>query len=381
MTTGRASRTATTVSSFEQHAPEAAPEVLVEYRVYDRIDGRVHVAQPEGDGESLRRYVAHRTQRLQYVHEEERKPARDERAHDEAEYERGALLLLPGDAPLLALGVTGLGPRLARRRRVCGRAARVRGTGLVLMVINAAAARHGHLARVQYVPFGLGRRRLGRLAADAEYGLAQPRLDRFDGAALLHVARVRRRRFQFADHVRVHGHAGRSAPAAAAAQVAVDRQPAAALRGEHFQRVLVAVLAHVAGARVAGVVASDHRQRGVDRRGGRRPERGQRHAGRRRPRDEAGRLRQGGRALRGRGRGGGCFRRLGRPLFWLRRRFPDSPPRSRLGRKVYPDVNEHHDARRYVERTECRVYPVAQVLAQLKHTKNVDVSIILVAFT
>jgi len=185
------------ISSFEQHAPEAAPEVLVEYRVYDRVDGRVHVAQPEGDGERLRWYVAHRTQRLQYVHEEERKPTGDERAHDEPEYERGALLLLPGDAPLLALGVSGLGPRLARRQ-VRGRApvSRVRGAGPVLVVAvgAAAAAGHGHLARVQYVPFGLGRRRLGRLAADAEYRLAEPRLDRLDGAALLHVARVRRRR-------------------------------------------------------------------------------------------------------------------------------------------------------------------------------------------
>jgi len=70
------------LSSFEQHAPEAAPEVLVEYRVDNRVDGRVHVAQPESNGEGLRRYVAHRTQWSQYVHEEERKPTGDERAHD-----------------------------------------------------------------------------------------------------------------------------------------------------------------------------------------------------------------------------------------------------------------------------------------------------------
>lgn len=135
---------------------------------------------------------------------------------------------------------------------------RIRDAVLMVTVTTTAAARHGHLARVQYVPLGFGRRRLGRLAADAEYRLAQPRLDRLDGAALLHVARVGRRRFQLANHVRVHGHAGRPAPAASAGQVAVHRQPAAALRGEHLERILVAVLAHVTGARVAGVVASDH---------------------------------------------------------------------------------------------------------------------------
>lgn len=283
-----------TLSSFEQHAPEAAPEVLVEYRIDDRVDGRVHVAQPEGDGESLRRYVAHGTQWRQYVHEEERKPTGDERAHDEAENERSALLLLPGDTPLLALRVPGLGPRQARRRIHWRPTLRhVRGAVLMVTVTAAAAAaaaRHGHLSRVQYVPLGLGRRRLGRFAADAEYRFAQPRLDWLDGATLLHIARVRRRRFQLTDHVDVHGHARRSAPATPSDQIAVDRQPAAALRGEHLERVFVAVFAHVTGARVAGVVARDHRQRGVNRRGRRRPERGQRYAGRRRPRDEAGRL-------------------------------------------------------------------------------------------
>lgn len=370
--------------SFEQHAPEAAPEVLVEYRVDDRVDGRVHVAQPKGYGERLRRYGAHGAQRRQYVHEEERQPARDERAHDQAQYKRGAFLFFARDPPLLALWVARLGP------------------GRRLLVSRAASADRGqmrfprqrHLSRVQYVALRLGRRgrlcRLAAAAAAAEYRLAQPRLDRLDHAALLHVARVRRRRLQLAHHVRVHGHAGRPAPAAAAdRQVAVDRQPPAALRGEHFQRVLVPVLAHVAGARVAGVVARDHRQCGADRRDRRRAGRldvpvlvvlvvmvvvlvvVRRHLVllRGRPRDEARGLRRAvrrrHRRLFGRGSCGRRFR-LGR----LRRRFPDAAPRSSLRREVYPDVHEHHDARRYVERAQRRVYPVTEVLAQLKHKRE-----------
>lgn len=177
-----AARNTGVLLSFEQYAPEAAAEVLVEYRVDHRVDRRVHVAQPEGDGERLWRNVAHRAQGRQYVHEEERQPAGDERSHDQAEYERGAFLLLPGDPPFLPFRVPGLGPRLARRRT--GTAARA-GRRLMVRVMMAG---HGHLARVQYVPLGLGRRRrFGRLAA-TEYRLAQPRLDRLHDAALLHVA-------------------------------------------------------------------------------------------------------------------------------------------------------------------------------------------------
>jgi len=73
-------------TSLEQDAPEGASEVLVEDGIDGRIEGRVHVAQPEGDGEGRLRDVAvAATCRHQDVQEEERQPAGDEAAHDQAQ--------------------------------------------------------------------------------------------------------------------------------------------------------------------------------------------------------------------------------------------------------------------------------------------------------
>lgn len=47
------------------------------------------------------------------------------------------------------------------------------------------------------------------------------------------------------------------------------------------------------------------------------------------------------------------------------RLFLDATSRPRLGRKVYPNVDEHHDAAGDVERAECRVEHVTDVGAQL----------------
>lgn len=73
-------------TSLEQDAPEGASEVLVEDGIDGRIERRVHVAKPEGDGERRFRYVAMAaTCRHQDVQEEEGQPAGDEAAHDQAQ--------------------------------------------------------------------------------------------------------------------------------------------------------------------------------------------------------------------------------------------------------------------------------------------------------
>lgn len=70
-------------TSLEQDPPKRAAEILVEDGVNDWIEGRVHVAEPEGGGEGLVRYVAPGANRCQDIKEEEGKPACDERPHDQ----------------------------------------------------------------------------------------------------------------------------------------------------------------------------------------------------------------------------------------------------------------------------------------------------------
>lgn len=67
---------------FKKYPTKSPAEILVENGVDDRIEGRVHVAKPESDGKSGRWDGAHLAHRREDVHEEKRKPARDERAHN-----------------------------------------------------------------------------------------------------------------------------------------------------------------------------------------------------------------------------------------------------------------------------------------------------------
>lgn len=95
-------------TSLEQYAPKGAPKVLVENRIDGRIEGGVHVAEPECNRERNVRYVAHRARGLRNVQDEERQPARNETAHDQAEDQRGALLLLARNATFLLFGIARL---------------------------------------------------------------------------------------------------------------------------------------------------------------------------------------------------------------------------------------------------------------------------------
>lgn len=78
------------------------PEILVEDGVDDRIEGRVDVAEPKGEGKAPGLDVALRAHGRQEVEEEEREPARDEGPHDEAQDEGGPLLPRPVDPPPLS---------------------------------------------------------------------------------------------------------------------------------------------------------------------------------------------------------------------------------------------------------------------------------------
>ncbi len=75
--------------------------------VYDWVEGRVHVAEPEGDGEAPG-LDAVWTEGVKDVEEEEGEPAEDEAPHYEAQNQRGPLLLFPGDPSLLSLRVPNL---------------------------------------------------------------------------------------------------------------------------------------------------------------------------------------------------------------------------------------------------------------------------------
>ena len=97
----------------EENPLESLPEVLVEDGVDDRVQRRVAVAEPERERESPALHAAgrqwavfaDRADRADAVEEEEGEPASDEAAHDEAEDEGGASLLLPRYPLLLLLRV------------------------------------------------------------------------------------------------------------------------------------------------------------------------------------------------------------------------------------------------------------------------------------
>lgn len=59
-------------TATENNTPESSSEILIEYSVDDRIQSRVDIAKPEGEGETPRLNVARRTQRRQQIKEEER---------------------------------------------------------------------------------------------------------------------------------------------------------------------------------------------------------------------------------------------------------------------------------------------------------------------
>jgi hypothetical protein len=162
-------------TSLEQDPPERPAEVLVEDGVDDGIEGRVHVPQPEGRREGDARNV---TDQSQDVHEEEGQPAGDEGAHDQTEDQGGSLLLLPGDPPLLALGI----PRLLHTRH------------LLLDDVLLAGAR---------LVFG-GPSVFGRFPT--ENRLAQSQFQWFHDRTTGHHTRIRTARVELAHHVRVDAH-------------------------------------------------------------------------------------------------------------------------------------------------------------------------------
>lgn len=165
-------------TSFEQDAAKRTPEVLVEHGVDDGVEHRVHVAQPEGDGEGLLRDVAEGAEGREDVEQEEGQPARNERAHDEPQDERGPLLLLARQPPLLPLRVA-----LDRPRRL---------HHLHDGLLSARDAAH-----VDDLPLRLGG------GAPAEDGLTEAQLKGFDDGAARHDPRVGRRGVELAHHVRV----------------------------------------------------------------------------------------------------------------------------------------------------------------------------------
>lgn len=81
-----------------QQSLKRPPEVGVEHRVDDRIEGRVHVPQPRDEVYHVLRDVARLAEGQDDVHGEEREPAEDEHPHDDAEDLGGSSLLLETDA-------------------------------------------------------------------------------------------------------------------------------------------------------------------------------------------------------------------------------------------------------------------------------------------
>lgn len=174
-------------ASLEQYTPKGASEIFVEYGVDRWIQGRVHVAQPKCNVERRLGNVAFGAHRRQNVQEEERQPARDEAAHDQAEDERGAFLLFAGDAPLLLFRVA------------------------LLLYFRNGRLEFGALGDV-LVRLGLHFDGLVVVAL-AEYRLAQPELERLDHRTAADHARIGARRVEFADHVVVDAHRQRPASA------------------------------------------------------------------------------------------------------------------------------------------------------------------------
>lgn len=93
-------------TSLEKDSAEGASKVLVENSVDDGIEGRVHVAQPEGEGEcEIWNIAASLAGRYEDVQEEEWQPARNETSHYNAQNQRRPFLLLPRYSPLLLLRI------------------------------------------------------------------------------------------------------------------------------------------------------------------------------------------------------------------------------------------------------------------------------------
>jgi len=82
---------------------KSAPEVDIEDCVDDRIERRIDVTKPDDkiDHPSVCVLLAGGTEREDYVHEEERQPAEDERAHDYPHCPCRPALLRQRDALLL----------------------------------------------------------------------------------------------------------------------------------------------------------------------------------------------------------------------------------------------------------------------------------------
>lgn len=103
--------------SFANDSAKGATEVFIEDSIDDGIESRVHVAEPECEGERHLRNLEIREYGLNNVEKEEWQPASNEAAHDEAQNECGTLFLLSRNAPALALGIAGFG---GRRRLLFG---------------------------------------------------------------------------------------------------------------------------------------------------------------------------------------------------------------------------------------------------------------------
>lgn len=168
-------------TSFKEDTAERPPEVLVEHSVDDGVEHGVHVAKPEGDGERLVRDGAPRAERSEDIEREEGQPARNEGAHDEAQDERGPLLLLARQAPLLPLWVPLGGPRRLHH-------------------FHHGLLAAGHAAHVYNLTLRLGS------SPSAKDRLAQPQLERLHYRAPAHYPRVRRGGVELAHHVRIDAH-------------------------------------------------------------------------------------------------------------------------------------------------------------------------------
>lgn len=167
-------------ASLEQYTPKGASEIFVEYRIDRWIQCRIHIAQPKCNVECRFGNVAFGAHRRQYVQKEERQPARNEAAHDQAQDERGAFLFFAGDASLLLFWVA-----------------------LLLYF------RYG---RLQFGAFGDVFVRLRfhfdsfMMISLAEYRLAQAKFQRLNDRTPAYHTRIRARRIKFADHVVVNAH-------------------------------------------------------------------------------------------------------------------------------------------------------------------------------
>lgn len=74
-----------------EDALESRPELRVENRVDDRVEGRIRVAQPGEDLEGLTADTG-LAEGGHDVHAEERHPADEEHAHDDADRDRGLMV-------------------------------------------------------------------------------------------------------------------------------------------------------------------------------------------------------------------------------------------------------------------------------------------------